>query len=312
MARRRLNTILATTTLAAGLSVAPAWGQSLGDLTDTVEETVTETTEVVEDTTETVTDTVEETTEEVSDTLDPSDTDSGGDSGDTDVTEDAPLDVDLEVDVAPEDEDGSPQLEVDGGVTVGDQTVDVGSVTDPVEDAIDPDPDPEPSPSPDSNEPDDHQTDTSSDSRERDTDTSTGSRLGGLVEGGGVTAAGGNMRAADVPGSGSNDGDRRGRTVGESFAAFAANNRGSSWSRGGSGSTTGSTNSSEIAPPRVADPADPSFEQFPASQVEEPTVLATPAATGDPTSPMAGLLKSLAALMVLGTGVAFKRTLDEA
>lgn len=329
MARRRLNTILATTTLAAGLSVAPAWGQSLGDLTDIVEETVTETTEVVEDTTGTVTDTVEDTASTLEDTL------TGGGEGTEDATEDstedssegAPLDVDLKVDIAPEDEDGSPQLEVDGGVTVGDQTVDVGSITDPIEEVVDPDPSPsdpspsdpapsDPSPSPDANQPDapdDHQTDTSSTSRDGGDDSTPASRLGGLLEGGGVTAAGDEPRPADVPGSSEDDPGRAGRTVGESFAAFAANNRGSNVSRSGSSTTgSGSADSSEIAPPQVADPADPSFEQFPASQVEEPSVVATRAAADGPAGSTGAVLKALAALMVVGTGVAFKRTLDEA
>lgn len=308
MARRRLNTILATTTLAAGLSVAPAWGQSLGDVTDAVESTVEDTTEAVETTTTTVEETVEETAETVEDTLS-GDTDDGDTT--TEDTDDAPLEVDLEVDVAPEDEDGSPQLEVDGGVTVGDQTLDVGSVTEPIENALDADQDNRDPGTDDGDGPDGHQTDTSSDSRDGG-DSSWANGPGGFLEGGAVTAAGGAPRPADAPGSDSNGGNQSGRTVGESFAAYAAGNRGSDWSSGGTSSPGSTANSSEIAPPQVAGPADPSFEQFPASQVEEPTVLATPAATGDPTSPMAGMLKSIAALMVLGTGLAFKRSLDEA
>lgn len=100
--------------------------------------------------------------------------------------------------------------------------------------------------------------------------------------------------------------------MGETFAAFVANHRGSNVSRSGSSTTGTPSSSSEIAPPQVAGPADPSFEQFPPSQVEEPAVLASPAAVGDGADPTAAVLKSLAALMVLGTGVAFKRTLDEA
>lgn len=319
MARRRLITILATTTLAAGLSVAPAWGQGLGDLTSSLEETVDETTGAVEDLVEDTTEVVEDTLEETTDTLTGSSNGDGPtlDTNDLpvlDELDDVPLDVDLQLDVAPQDEDGSLQLEIDGGVNVGDQTVDVGSVTDPIEDVVDPDPAPAPDAGDEGNEgnegnegaedDDESVTGTSSDSVVRD-DVWDDARPGGVLEGGAVTAAGTEPRTADTPDSGSSPGQSRsGTALGESFAAFVAGNRGSDWSRGGAGS---SLSRSEVPAPRVAGPHDPAFEAFPDAQVEEPDVMATPIASGEPIDPREALLRWVAAAMVLGTAIVFKR-----
>lgn len=298
MARRRLQTILATTVLAAGLSTVPAWaGPGLGDLTDPVEETVTEATEDVVDTaTETVTgDTTSEPTPE------PTDTASEGDDSTIDVgTDDGTLDVDLDVDIAPSDEDGSPQLEIDGGATIADQDVDLGSVTDPIEDAVDPDPAPNPSPSPESDG------DTSSDTTDENTTESRSGGSGGFLSGGGVVAAGDGARPFGTPQD--SDGTPRGSALGQGFAAFGALDRGSFGAQryGGGTMALDRVPDPEVAPPLYESPqiADPTPLEV--QQAETP-VLANGMSPDGSEGPMSAMLRALAAAMVLGTGVVWTR-----
>lgn len=260
MGRRRLQTILATTIATAGLSAAPAWA-GVGDLTDTLEDTVTTVTEEVET-----------------------------------VTGDGTLDVDLDVDAAPSDEDGSPQLEIDGGVTIADQQVDLGSATDPVEDAVDPDPSPAPSPSP-GTDGSDTQTDTSG--------TST-TPEGATASDDGVVAASTDARPLDLAPWDS--------PLGQAIAAHGALDRGGfGVTRYGNGTTTSVDRvpAPEVAP-RDTPVASPQFV-VPDGEAETPAVLATglaPEPGGE--GPIPGLLRVLAAAMVLGTAAVWTRAIRQA
>lgn len=288
MARRRLQMILATTTITVGLAAAPAAAQDLiGEATSTVEDTVT----TVEETTTEVVDTVEETVSpSTSETDEPLlDVEEG--------TGDGTLDVDLEVDVAPSDDDGSPQLEVDGGATVGGETVDVGSATDPIEDAVDPDP----APAPEQREPG-NEGETSSDA-EQPRARHTGP--GGVLEGGGVVAAGTGTRPVEAPGD-----TPAARSLGSGFAAFGALDRGGfGFSRHGGGTMSlDAVPDPEVAPPAVAEaPVETPQVLDPEFAPETPAVFASGMAPGTDDGPMSGLLKALAAAMVLGTGATWTR-----
>ena len=297
MARKRLITILASTVLATGLAAAPATAQSLGDLTDAVEGTVERTTDTVDDAVESTTEAVEEATGSLGGATeapsDDGDTSSGtssdsagdgsGDGGQTNVVEDT-------VEQATETVEDT----VEQVTTTVEETVEkaTGQVA------------PKPSPS-DSSEEGGEDTDT------EDTDTSGTAPIRsvsddtGLARGGGVLVAeSGPSRSArqpQVPSSGT--------TLAEAVAAFGSLGRSNG---GGVGTSTGgSLVTGDVPSPEVAGPDAPSFEAFSGSRpVERPaTAAAGPVGTTDP---RATLLRVVAALLVLGTGVAATRAVEKA
>lgn len=283
MARRRLLTILATIVVAGGLSAAPAVAGPLDDLTGGLEDTVT-----------TVTDEVVDDLGSGAATTTPPAVEVG--------TGDGTLDVRLQVDVAPSDADGSPQLEIDGGITVAEQPVDVGAVTDPIEDAVDPDPDPDPTPAPSpSPSPTPSATPSSGQSSDAVSGPTRPSGHGGVLEGGGLVAAStgtpspvptGEGPFARTVASGSLDGSRFGVKR-----------------YGGGTMHLDRVPDPEVAPPvDAAVPAPRTASPSAAPDTQAPAVRATGAASGATDSgPMPGLLRAFAAAMVLGTGAAWVR-----
>ena len=248
MARRRLQAILATTVITVGLSSGPVLAQELSGLTATVEETVTSTSGQLASTTEEVVDTLtgaaageatadpqpteQATTDQA--TTEQATTAASEDDALIDVgTGDGTLDVELDVDLAPSDEDGSPQLEVDGGITVGGEQVDVGGATDPIEEVVDPDPAPSPS------------GDTSSDQ----TVEPRRDGPGGFFAGGGVVAAGDRTRPATAGASGPTS-----SSGGQGFTSFGSGggDRNFGLQRFGGGTM----DLDRVADPEVAPPAD--------------------------------------------------------
>ena len=326
MARRRLQAILATTVITVGLSAGPALGQELAGLTETLEETVASTTEEVATATEEVASTTEQvvgtvtgglaeqatSSDEPTDAASPDEATTSGSSDPAEAeseddalidlgTGDGTLDVELDVDLAPSDEDGSPQLEVDGGLTVGGEHVDVGGLTDPIEDAIDPDEEPAPEQGGSSDETVDYQHEGS----------------GGFLAGGGVVAAGDSPRPATTDTTGSSTRS----SGGQGFTSFSlANGGGDSFGLqrfGGGTMDLDAVADPEVAPPAAA-PGDAGFDEFPeAPEVAEgsegvtPTVLATQAPASDD-SPLATILRALAGALVLATGAAWTRATRDA
>lgn len=299
MARRRLLTILATTVVAGGLSAAPAFAGPLDDLTGGLEDTVT-----------TVTEGVQGVTDGVVDGLTGGASSQGGASTEGDPstldlgTGDGTLDIDLDVDVAPSDEDGSPQLEIDGGVTVADQEIDLGSATDPIEDAVDPDPAPAPSPAPTTGTATAHDTDGEA---SPSSPTMTGGRL---PEGDGVVAA----STGDGPQAFSPEDSPFARAVGEGFAGAGALPRTSFGVKrhGGDAMSVDQVPDPEVAPP-VDTAVDSPWTAAPPAEPETPAVLATDTAAGaTDDSPVPGLLRVIAAAMVLGTGAVWTRAFRRA
>ena len=312
MARRRLQAILATTAITVGITAVPAMAQELPTLTDTVQDTLTQTTEELSSVTDEVVGTVTEapteeatstetatSTSDAEPTPEPSEEPSSEDDTLLDVgTGDGTLDVDLDVDVAPSDEDGSPQLEIDGGVTVADQELDLGEITDPIEDAVDPDPEPT--------------EDTSSDQAATE-DTSRTDGPGGFLAGGGVVAAGDDARPATTSsttssGSGGTTGSRSvGTWDGGSFGL----------QRYGGGTVhTNRVPDPEVAPPAAAPEGVDEFAEFPETpEVAEgstPAVLATGMPDTGADSPLVAVLRALAGALVLATGAAWTRATRDA
>lgn len=271
----------------------PAWaGPGLGDLTeavaveDSVEATTTEqVAPVVEEPVveEPLAEVTGESTTAASDD-DPSDEE---DDPTVDVgTGDGTLDVELDVDVAPSDEDGSPQLEVDGTVTVLDQEVDVGAVTDPVEEAVDPDPPPSP----------DDETGTSSDEG-----PSRGS-------GGGVLSGDAVRRAGEDPDPADGEDAPTAATLDEGAGGAVALGRGGD-DVARDGDETVATD--RVVEPDVATPPSESVPDAPASQQDQSETsanLATGLGPDASDDPLAVPLRVLSALMVLGTGIVWMRT----
>lgn len=319
MARRRLQTILAATLLALGLSTAPAWAGPLDPIGDAVGQVTEEVASVTDQVTQTTQDVVDTVTEPLTGgaSSDPTSSPSASESDPSTIdvgTGDGTLDVDLDVDIAPSDEDGSPQLEIDGGVTIADQEVDLGSATDPLEEAIDPDPEPQPAPSApgdgsdtatggDGGSTTDDGTTAGGDSGDRDGGL-TGDGPGGFLPGGGVIAAGDTPRPVD-------DGAPSGSSVGEGLAAYGAIGRGYGAQRYGGGTVaTGDVPDPEVAPPSYEQPRI--AVRTPQELEPESPVLASGAASGPVSdSPLAGLLRAFAAAMVLGTGAAWTRASRE-
>ena len=304
MARRRLQAILATTAITVGITAVPAMAQQMPNLTDTVDDTLTQVTEEVSTATDDLVDTVvptEDTTPEEATaenaspepSEEPSEDDTLLDVG----TGDGTLDVDLDVDVAPSDEDGSPQLEIDGGLTVADQEIDLGSATDPVEQVIDPDP----------AEP------TAGEEEPATSDTSHHGGPDGFLTGGGVVAAGDDARPVFTTGttttrSGSASGSRSyGSWNGGSFGLQRF---------GGGTAHMDRVPDPEVAPPAAATQGVDEFAEFPeAPEVageSTPAVLATGMPDAGSDSPLVAVLRALAGALVLATGAAWTRTARDA
>ena len=307
MARRRLQAILATTVITVGITAAPAMAQELPGLTDTVDDTLTQVTEEVSTATSDVVDTLvpteDATTEDA--TAEPSEEPSEDDTLLDVGTGDGTLDVDLDVDVAPSDEDGSPQLEIDGGITVADQEVDLGDATEPIEQAIDPDP----------AEPTSTETSSETSTEEEAATDGTSHRGGpdGFLAGGGVVAAGDGARPVFTTGttttrSGSASGSR-------SYGAWDGGSFGVQRYGGGT-MHMNRVPDPEVAPPAAAPQGADEFAEFPeAPEVageSTPAVLATGMPDSGTDSPLVAALRALAGALVLATGAAWTRRTRDA
>lgn len=303
MARRRLLTILATTVAAVGLTTGPVMAQDLAGLTSTVEDSVTSTTDSLSSTTEDVVDTLTggALQQDTATGDDPeSEPEASPSASEDDAlidlgTDDGTLDVELDVDLAPSDEDGSPQLEVDGGATIGGQEIDLGGATDPIEDAIDPDPAPSPSEEPTGG------TDAPS--------TPRADGPGGFLSGGGVVAAGNDPRPVD-------DGSTPTGSSLEGVAAWGALDRGSFGLQryGGGTMQLDRVAGPEVAPPLASAPQGAeALDELPdVAQERTPAVLATQGPGGGDDSPLVAALRALAAALVLATGAAWTRATKDA
>src|SRR5690606_4919964 len=135
---------------------------------------------------------------------------------------------------------------------------------------------------------------------------------GGFLEGGGVVAAGDDARPVPTPGD-----DPAAQSLGSGFAAFGALDRGSFGLNryGGDTMALDAVPDPEVAPPAVADAPvetpqvlDPEFAP---ESPETPAVYASGPSGATDEGPLAGLLKALAAAMVLGTGTVWTRATRE-